>query len=143
MMAMVAAACSVSRRADVQPHAPPGWQSHCFPLDIHFMPGGDTIMAPNRDVFHAIIDMYRDARWFNLTVVAGEADRPEGLGRRRVRVVLRQLAQLGIGVDRVQIQFLPGRSDIERDTAYLTMMIPPEQVEALRIQRETTGLVVC
>lgn len=126
-------------------HAPPGWQSFCFPLPFRFAGETDTI-ANDREMVRAVFDMYRDVRWYHLVVAAGGLDSkpaPVGLAERRAQAVLRMLPSFGVRTDRVEVEFAPGMSMFGPDGAYLTAMIPPDEVERLRIERETRGTIVC
>lgn len=149
ILAMAVAGCTasqVSRLRDVR--APPGWEPFCFPLGIQFVGETDTISDDGRELLRVVVDLqdYRSFQWFNLAVASGGSGSlasPQALVRRRAAAVLRILPEFGIRRDRVQVVFVPELSAFERDGAYLTVMIPPERVERLRILRETQNLIVC
>jgi hypothetical protein len=125
--------------------APPGWQSFCFPLHFRFAGETDTI-ANDREMVRAVFDMYHDIRWYHLVVAAGGLDSkpaPVGLAERRAQAVLRMLPSFGVRAERVEVEFAPRMSMFDPDGAYLTAMIPPEEVERLRVERETRGIIAC
>jgi hypothetical protein len=128
-------------------HAPPGWQSFCFPLGVQFVGETDTIANDNQEVVRAILgSMYRGFQWYHLVISAGGPESrpaPAGLAERRAQAILRILPSFGVRADRVEVEFVSEMSLFERDAAFLTPMIPPEEVERQRVERETLGRVEC
>jgi hypothetical protein len=117
-------------------------------VPIQFVGDGDMVSTGGRELLRSVAEImgFRNYRWFNLSVAAGGTalgPAPQGLPQRRARAVLRLLPALGVNVDRVQIVFEPDLPALASEGAYLTVMIPPEQVEALRVQREVHGIITC
>lgn len=149
MLATMAASCAASQIPRLQEvRAPPGWESFCFPVPLRFVGDGEAVSTGSRELLSNVADImgFRNYRWFNLSVAAGgSASRPapHGLPQRRARAVLRLLPALGIDVDRVQIVFEPDLPALASDGANFSVMISPEQVEALRVRREVHGIIAC
>ena len=149
MLAMLATACAAAPAPQPREvRAPPGWQSFCFPLPLQFVGETDAIVDESRALVRLVVDAqrFRGYRWFHLAVPSGgESGRsdPAALARRRAEAVLRMLPEVGIRAGRVEVGYLPERSAYDVDGAYLTVMIPPEQVEEVRIARETHNIVTC
>lgn len=149
ILAMLMTACAVAQAPRLREvRAPPGWQPFCFPLGVRFVGGADAIVEESRAFVRTVVDAqgFRSYRWFHLAVASGGAPGrtdPGALARRRAEAVLRMLAGLGIRADRVEVSFAPELPAFDDHGAYLTVMIPPERVEELRIAREARGIIAC
>jgi len=148
-LAMAVAGCAGSRMPPLREvHAPPGWESFCFPIYFEFVGETDIISDKSREllkVMEGALD-YRSFRWFHLEVRSGGSgarSAPHALIQRRTEALLRILPEVGIPVDRVEVGLRPELSAFDRDAANLTVMIPPEQVEGNRIAFETRKTVFC
>ena len=103
----------------------------------------------------------RDHRWLRLIVGNGGRDDRASLdlAKRRAEAAVRMITDLGWSPDRIQVELdqnvevtkfdhgtgprgamLPSGMEVP---AWVTAMIPPEEVERLRIQRERHNIVVC
>ena len=148
-LAMAVAGCATSPMPHLREvHAPPGWESFCFPVYFEFVGETDIISDKSREflrVMEGALD-YRSFRWFHLEVRSGGSgarSAPHALIQRRTEALLRILPKVGIRADRVEVSLNPKLSAFDRDAANLTVMIPPEQVEANRVARETSNTVFC
>lgn len=162
LVAALAAGCSPALPPGQDVRAPVGWQSFCFPITVGFHPGRDKITPGTRVLFDAVHGTYlRDSVWVSITVNARQPDGKVdlGLAARRARAARRLVTSLGHRGDRIQL-------DIDRDravyvtekdlrpvepespmavevAAYVTAMIPPQEVERLQALYEESRLVVC
>lgn len=148
-LAMAIAGCATSQLPQLRDvHAPPGWESFCFPVYFEFVGETDIISDKSREllrVMEGVMD-YRSFRWFHLEVGSGGSgarSAPHALIRRRTEALLRILPEVGIQADHVEVSLNPELSASDREPANLTVMIPPEQVEANRVALETRNIVMC
>ncbi|HEX8482928.1 MAG TPA: hypothetical protein VF650_13590 [Allosphingosinicella sp.] len=149
VLAMAVAGCARSQIPNLREvHAPPGWESFCFPVYFEFVGETHIVSDKSREllrVMEGTLD-YRSFRWFHLEVGSGGSGArpaPRALIRRRTEALLRLLPEVGIAVDRVEVSLSPKLSAFDRNPANLTVMIPPEQVEANRVAFETNRTVMC
>lgn len=149
VLAMAVAGCTGSQTPPLREvHAPPGWESFCFPVYFEFVGETDIITDKSREllrVMEGALD-YRGFRWFHLEVGSGGSgarSAPHALIQRRTEALLRLLPEVGIRTDRVEVSLSPKLSAFDRNPANLTVMIPPEQVEANRVAFETRRIVMC
>ena len=147
-LAMAVAGCARSQMPLREVHAPPGWESFCFPVYFEFVGETGIVSDKSREllrVMEGALD-YRSFRWFHLEVGSGGSgarSAPRAFIRRRTEALLRLLPEVGITVDRVEVSLSPKLSAFDRNPANLTVMIPPEQVEANRVAFETSRTVMC
>ena len=149
VLAMAVAGCMRSQMPPFrQVHAPPGWESYCFPVYFEFAGETDIVSDKSRELLRVMEGTlgYRSFRWFHLEVGTGGSgarSASRALVRRRTEALLRLLPEVGIRTDRVEVSLSPKLSAFDLNPANLTVMIPPEQVEANRVAFETKGIVMC
>jgi hypothetical protein len=164
LLAVLVTGCS--SLAQPLPHkvsAPAGWESFCFPVAIGFVPGTDEITPGTRWLLAPIYESHLSQyKWLYLVVLARQPDHRVDLrlANRRARAAVRMITQLGFPHDHIAVEMRAGdyvdamEHDLGRaaDAAspaaievagYFTSMIPPEEVERLRIQYERERMVVC
>lgn len=162
LVAALAAGCSPALPPGQGVRAPAGWETFCFPITVGFHPGRDEITPGTRVLFDAVYGTYlRDSVWVSITVSARQPDGKAdlGLAGRRARAARHLVTSLGHLGDRIQLDIDRDRAvDVmEKDlsplepesrmtvevAAYVTAMIPPQEVARLQRLYEESGLVVC
>lgn len=121
------------------PHAPPGYEAFCFPIQFDFEPNTASITNPPPERVAAILDYgFRDAEWFYLGLSVPRSEKDSRLVRQRADAVIRLLSDHGIRSDRIQL----GVFEADYAGAGFSVMIPPEDVARVRAA-EARGIMFC